>query len=216
MAKSFSLKAEAREHTGSKSAAKVRHDGRIPAIVYGHQEEAKAISLDAHDFIEGLHHGHRVLDVQVGRKKETVMVKEVQYDHLGKNIVHADLMRVDVTERVKVSVPLELKGIAKGTHEGGVISAQMAHIEVECVVTEIPESIPVNIKDVGVGDAIHAGEVALPEGMTLVTAPETVILTCSLVAAAKTTEEIEAEAPAAPEVIGKAKEEEEEAAPAAE
>ena len=208
MAKAFSLKAQAREHTGSKAAVQVRKEGRIPAIVYGHQQEPKAISLDTHDFVEGLHHGHRVLDVQVGRKKETVMVKDVQYDHLGKQVVHADLMRVDVTERVRVAVPIELKGVAKGTHEGGIINEQMDHIEVECVVTEIPESIPVNIKEVEVGDAIHAGDIALPEGLKLITEPETVILTCGLVAAAKTTEEIEAEAPAAPEVIGEKKEEE--------
>jgi len=209
MAKAFSLKAEAREHTGSRPAAKVRKEGRIPAIVYGHQQEPKAITLDAHDFVEGLHHGHRVLDVQLGRKKEKVMVKDLQYDHLGKQVVHADLMRVDVTERVRVSVPIELKGVAKGTHEGGIINEQMDHIEVECVVTEIPESIPVNIKEVEVGDAIHAGDIMLPEGIKLVTEPGTVILTCGLVAAAKTTEELEAEAPTAPEVIGEEKEEEE-------
>jgi large subunit ribosomal protein L25 len=207
MAKAFSLKAETREHTGSKSAARVRKEGRIPAIVYGHQEEATAVSLDAHDFVEGLHHGHRVLDVQLGRKKEKVMVKDVQYDHLGKQVLHADLMRVDVTERVRVTVPIELKGVAKGTHEGGIINEQMDRVEVECVVTEIPESIAVNIKEVEVGDAIHARDIALPEGVTLVTEPETVILTCSLVAAAKTTEELEAEAPIAPEVIGEVKEE---------
>jgi len=209
MAKAFSLKAQTREHTGSKAAAKVRREGRIPAIVYGHRQEAKAISLDAHDFVEGLHHGHRVIDVQVGRKKEKVMVKDLQYDHLGKLVVHADLMRVDVTERVRVAVPLELKGVAKGTHEGGIINEQMDHIEVECIVTEIPEGIAVNIKEVEVGDAIHAGDISLPEGMKLITEPETVILTCGLVAAAKTTEEMEEEAPIAPEVIGEEKEEEE-------
>ena len=202
MAKAFSLKAQARENTGSKAAAKVRNEGWIPAIVYGHQQEAKAISLDAHDFVEGLHHGHRVIDVQIGRKKEKVMVKDLQYDHLGKQVVHADLMRVDVSERVRVTVPLELKGVAKGTHEGGIINEQTDHIEVECVVTEIPETIAVNVKEVEVGDAVHAGDIAIPEGVKLITEPETVILTCGLVAAAKTTEEMEEEAPTAPEVIG--------------
>jgi large subunit ribosomal protein L25 len=152
------------------------------------------------------------MDVHVGENKETMMVKEVQYDYLGKNVIHADLIRVDVTERVKVSVPIELKGTAKGAAEGGVINEQANSIEIECVVTEIPDVLTVNIKDVGIGDAIHAGEVQLPEGVRLVSDPAIVILTCSIVAAAKSTEEILAEAPTAPEVIGEVKEEAEESA----
>ncbi|MHC4560006.1 MAG: 50S ribosomal protein L25 [Planctomycetota bacterium] len=121
MEKTLLLKAEVREHTGSKAVQRVREQGRIPAIVYGHKQEPVAISLDAHNFVEGLHHGHRLMDVQVGRKKEKMIVKELQYDYLGKNIIHADLMRVDITESVKVTVPIELKGTARGTHEGGII-----------------------------------------------------------------------------------------------
>jgi large subunit ribosomal protein L25 len=212
MEKILLLKAEIREKTGSGQAAKVRKGGRIPAVVYGHKEEPVAISLDAHNLVEGLHHGHRVMDVQIGKKKEKMIIKELQYDHLGRDIIHVDLMRVDVTETIRVSVPIELKGTAKGTHEGGVIEAHTDHLEVECKVTDIPEIIAVNVKEVGLGDTLHASDIELPSGVKLVSAPSTLLVTCSLVAAAKTTEEIEAEMPTAPEVIGEVKEEAEEEA----
>jgi large subunit ribosomal protein L25 len=207
MEKSLLLKAEIREKTGSGQATKVRKDGRIPAVVYGHKEEPVAISLDAHNLVEGLHHGHRVMDVQIGKKKEKMIIKELQYDHLGRDIIHMDLMRVDVTEMIRVSVPIELKGTAKGTHEGGVVEVHTDHLEVECKVTNIPETIIVNVKEIGLGDTIHASDIELPSDVKLVSAPSTLLVTCSLVAAAKTTEEIEAEMPTAPEVIGEVKEE---------
>jgi large subunit ribosomal protein L25 len=212
MEKSLLLKAEIREHTGSKWAAKVRKQGRIPAIVYGHKQEPVAISLDAHNFVEGLHHGHRVIDLQIGKKKETMMVKDLQYDYLGRDIIHVDLVRVDASEMVKVAVPLELKGTAKGTHEGGIIEGHTSHLEVECKVTDIPETIVVLVKEVGVGDTVHASDIELPDGIKLVSDPGTLLVTCHLVAAAKTTEALEEEMPIAPEVIGETKEPEEEEA----
>jgi large subunit ribosomal protein L25 len=206
MKKTLLLKAEIREQTGSKTVRKVREQGRIPAIMYGHNQESVAVSLDAHNFVEGLHHGHRLMDIQIGQKKETAIVKELQYDHLGRNIIHVDLMRVDVGETVKVAVPIELKGAAVGTHEGGIIEEHADHLEIECKVVDIPESIVVSIKDVHVGDALHAGDIELPEGMVLSSSPDTLLVTCHTVAAAKTTEQLEEEIPIAPEVIGEVKE----------
>jgi large subunit ribosomal protein L25 len=212
MAKTLLLKAEIRERTGSKAVQKIRKEGRIPAIVYGHKQTPVAISLDAHNFLEGLHHGHRLMDVQIDKKKEKIIVKDLQYDYLGKNIIHADLMRVDIKEMIKVAVPIELKGTvtAKGTHEGGIIEEHADHLEIECKATDIPETIVVFVKDIGVGDALHASDVTLPEGVKLVSSPETLLVTCHLVAAAKTTEEVEEEMPMAPEVITEAKKPEDE------
>lgn len=210
MAKTLLLKAELREQAGSKHSVKVRNQGRIPAIVYGHKEEPLAISLDAHNFVEGLHHGHRLMDVQIGKKKEKIIIKDLQYDYLGKNVIHADLMRVSVTEKVKVTVPLEFKGTAKGTHEGGIVEGHADHLDVECKATDIPEIITVSVKEMGVGDVIHAGDIELTEGIKLVSSPEMLLATCHLVTAAKTTEEVEEEMPIAPEVIGEAEESEQE------
>ncbi len=208
MEKELILKAEIREQTGSKYAAEVRKSGRIPAIIYGHKQEPVAISLDAHSFIEGLHHGRRLMDVQIGKSKQKTLVKDLQYDHLGKDVIHVDMMRVDVTENIKVTVSIELKGTAKGAHEGGIVEEHTDHLEIECRATDIPESVVISVKELDVGDALHASDIVLPEGVKLVSPPDTLIVACRLVAEAKTTEEIEEQAPAAPEVIGEAKEEE--------
>jgi len=211
MEETLVLKAEIRERVGTRYAAKERKDGRIPAVVYGHKQETVAVSLDEHSLVEGIHHGHRVFNVQIGNKNETMIIKEMQYDHLGRDIIHVDLMRVDVTETVRVAVPIELKGTAKGVHEGGVVEGHTDHLEIECKVTDIPETIVVWVKEIDVGDTLHAGDIELPSGVKLVSAPSTLLVTCSLVAAAKSTEELEEEIPAAPEVIGEAKEKVEEA-----
>jgi len=209
MGETLVLKAESREHSGTKSAVKIRREGRIPAIIYGHKQEPAAISLGAHELVEGLRRGHRIMDVQIGKKKETVLVKDLQYDYLGRNIIHADLIRVDTTEAVKVTVPIEIKGTAKGTHEGGIIEGHADCLEIECRVADIPEVIVVSVKEMGVGDNLHAGDVELPSGVKLVSDPSILLLTCSLVAAAKSTEELEEQAPSAPEVIGEVKEDQE-------
>jgi len=202
MEQAFSLKAEIRDQTGSKEAARLRQQRRIPAIVYGHKEAPVAVSFDAHDFVEGIHHGHRLFDIQLGKSKQKTIVKDIQYDHLGKEIIHADLVRVDITEMVKIRVPLELKGTAKGSREGGIIEEHTDHLELECKVTQVPDVIVVNVKDVGIGDSIHAGDLALPEAVKLISEPSTLLVTCHLVAAAKSTEELAEQMPAAPEVIG--------------
>jgi len=210
MEKTQKLKAEVRQHRGSKDSARLRKQGRIPAVVYGHKEEPVAISLDARAFLEELHRGRRLMDVQLGDGAEKMLVKDVQYDHLGKEIIHVDFMRVDVTEMVRVAVPVELKGTAKGTHEGGMVEVHSSQVEVECRVTEIPDRIVVSIKEMALGDALHAKDVQLPEGVKLISPPEMLLATCHVVAETKTTEELEAEIPVAPEVITAAKEEPEE------
>ncbi len=216
MEKGLVLKGEIRPNRGSKDAARLRKQGQIPAIVYGHKKEPVAISLDGRSFIEELHRGHRLVNIQLDKEQVTTLVKDVQYDYLGSDIIHVDLMRVDVTEMVRVTIPIELKGTAKGTHEGGMVEVHTAKVEVECRVTEIPERIQVSIKEMVLGDAIHAKDLQLPEGVKLISAPELLIATCHEVAEVKTTEEIEAATPAAPEVITEVERKEREAAAVAE
>lgn len=195
------IKAEVRTELGSKHTAALRKCGKLPAIVYGHKEEPVALSFDLHDFVESLHHGHRLFDINMSGKKETLLVKALQYDHVGRYVIHADMMRVNLQEFVKVIVPIEIKGTSKGSHEGGIIDEVLDHLEIECKVTDIPESILVVVKELGVGDSVHAGDVELGEGIKLLTDPNALLLTCHLVAAAKSTEELEEEMPAGPEVI---------------
>lgn len=195
------LEGQLRTKVGSTGSTQLRKKGQTPAIMYGHKKESVAFSINGHEFTKGLHHGHRLYDVVLDGKAETLLVKDLQYDHLGKDIIHADFMRVNLAEKVSVAVDLEFKGNAAGSLEGGMIDNHASQIEIECLVSQIPETILVSIKEVQVGTALHAGQIELPEGMTLVSDPETLILTCHLVAAAKSTEELEGDMPTAPEVI---------------
>ena len=209
MQNSLVLKCQIREKTGTRAAQKMRKAGMLPATMYGHKQEPMAVGVNEHDFVEIIHHGHRVIDIELDGKKQTVMVKDLQYDAIGRYIVHADFVRVDVTESVKVSVPISLKGVAKGAADGGIVAEQTDQIEVECRVTDIPDAIEVSVKDLGIDEAIHAGQITLPEGVVLVSDPDLVIATCHMVAAAVSAEgEMEEGGPAEPEVIGGKKEEE--------
>lgn len=212
MTETMVLQAELREQLGKKRAARLRAQGKLPAVVYGHGKGTVSITLNEHDFVEGLHHGHRIFEVTLPEGKETLLVKDLQYDYLGKKVIHADLMRVDLTERVVVEVPIELRGTAKGTHEGGILDQGLDSLEVECVVSAIPEVIGVVIKELDLGDAIHAGDVALPEGVVLKTDPEAMICICHLPKVKAAAEEGEEEAPEGPEVITERAEEEDQEA----
>jgi large subunit ribosomal protein L25 len=191
MEKRLLLEAEVREKTGTKATALLRQSGRLPATVYGHKQAAESIALNAHQFERAVHHGHRVFDIEFAGKAGTLMIKDVQYDYLGRDIIHVDLMRVDISETVKVTVAIELKGIAKGINEGGMIEEHADALEVECVVTNIPESLVVSIKGLGVGEALHASDVELPDGVTLISSPETLLVACPMKAAAVSEEDEE-------------------------
>lgn len=206
MTDNVELKAEIREKVGSISAAKLRSEGKCPAVVYGHGQESVSIAIDAHNFVESLHHGHRLFSVEIGGKKENLLVKDLQYDHLGRDIIHADLVRVNLAEKVNVTVDVEFKGVAAGTHEGGILDVHQDKIDIECKVSEIPESLECSIKELNVGESMHAKDVELPAGFVLLTDPEAVLVTCHIVAAAKSAEEMEEESPEGPEVITEKKE----------
>ena len=90
MNETLTLEAKTRERTGSKASAQLRKEGRIPAIVYGHKQEPVAISVNAHDFVVGLHHGHRLMDIKIDGKAQKLLVKDLQYDHLSRDIVHIE------------------------------------------------------------------------------------------------------------------------------
>ena len=201
MAETVSLKAEVRERPGSRYAERLRNGGKLPAVVYGHKQSPVSISLDVREFLDHLHHGHRVFDVELPEGRQSLLVKSLQYDYLGTTVIHADLLRVDLSERVRVKVSLEFRGTSAGSHKGGMLDELVSQIEIECPVTDIPERIPVSIKELDIGDGLRAGQVEIPAGCTLVTSPDTLLVMCHEAVVAKTTEELEVEAPVQPEVL---------------
>lgn len=212
MSDTVTLKASVRETSGTKATAKLRQQGLLPAVVYGHKQDPVSVSVESRTFVSNLINGNRIMDLDIDGKTDTIMVKDVQYDYLGKDIIHADLMRVNLSEKVKVQVQIELRGTAPGTHEGGMIEELMNTLEVECTVRDIPEVLVVNIKELHLNQTIHAGEIELPAGIVLVTDPEAAVVACHEMAAAASEAEgeeaVEGEASAEPEVITEKKDEE--------
>ena len=214
MSETVKLQASIREESGTRNSVALRQQGKLPAVVYGHKKEAVSIALDTREFLDSLHHGNRIFDVDLGGAKDTLLVKELQYDYLGDTVIHADLVRVNLSERVKVQVMIKLVGTAVGTHMGGIVEEIMNSIEVECAVSNIPEFLPVDIKGLELEKTLRAGEIALPEGFTLVTDPNAGVVGCheSKAALAEEEEAVEGEegveGAAEPEVITEKKEDE--------
>lgn len=212
--KILELKAEKRTTKGSKAVKKLRESGQIPAILYGHKPDNVMLCLNEHDFTRILHSGTRMINLTVDNKKESALIKDVQYDNLLDRVLHVDFSRIDLTERVKLRVPLEVHGEPVGVKEGGVLTHVMKDVEIECLPTTIPEKIKVNISELGMSKAIHVKELPILEGIQYISEPELVVASVHQIVEAKIVSE--EELLAEPEVITKKpKEGEEESAEAA-
>lgn len=204
------LKAQPREAKGTKAARRLRNQGKLPAIIYGHGQKPVSVAIDAHDFDQHLHHGEHVLSVDVGGKTESFLIKAVQYDHLDTTPIHVDLARVDLNERVVVKVAIELRGTPKGLSEGGLMDQVMPDVEIECLVTEIPEVIRPNVSHLGVDESLTVKDLELPPSAKPIADLNAPVATIRPLATAEATEEEaeDQEGAAEPEVIGRGKEEE--------
>jgi large subunit ribosomal protein L25 len=210
MAESMEFTTQPRTTRGSQKARQMRRKGLVPAVVYGHKEETVSISLPADDLEKAIRHGVRVLDLKTDGKVQKALIREVQWDHLGKELLHIDFARVAADERVVVTVPIEVRGIAPGVSAGGVLDQPMHSLSVECLAIRLPDSIRVNINELQLGAAIHVRDLVLPEGVKAMTDPDAIVVHVTQ-PAAEPAAPVAAEAPGAaePEVIGRPKAEEE-------
>ncbi len=165
----ITLNGEPRTAVGTRVSRALRATGRLPVIIYGHGETPETLSLDLHDVVVALAHGARTLQVKLGRKTKQYFIKDVQYDYLDDTPIHLDLARVDLDERVKVRIGIELRGVPKGISEGGVLDQHLADLEVECLVTEIPETLRPVVTNLGLGDSLLAKDIELPSGVVVLT-----------------------------------------------
>src|SRR5262249_8083809 len=133
MAESMEFVAQPRKARGSQKARQMRRKGLVPAVVYGHKEETVSISLPADELEKAIRPGVRVVDLKTDGKVQKALIKEVQGDHLGKELLHIDFARVAADERVVVTVPVELRGIAPGVSAGGVLDQPIHTLAVECL-----------------------------------------------------------------------------------
>jgi large subunit ribosomal protein L25 len=210
MADAEVLTVEKRDGRGSRLAAKLRKSGRIPAVVYGHKEETVSVALSGDEVNAVLRQKVQIVDLKMDGGVQKAQIRDVQWDHLGKEVLHVDLKRVSVDERIEISVPLELRGIAPGVTAGGVLDQPIHSLRVECLAIAVPESIRVNILELQLGAAIHVRDLQLPPGVKALDDPDAIVVHVTTPQA-----EPEAAAPAAaaesaePEIIGRNAAEEE-------
>jgi large subunit ribosomal protein L25 len=176
MAESVELVAEKRPGRGTRAAERLRQQGRIPAVVYGHKEETVSVSVSADDLLAVIRHRTTVVDLRTDGAVQKAQISEVQWDHLGKEVLHVDFKRVSADERIEVRVPVELRGIAPGVTSGGILDQPLHALTVECLAVSVPESIRVNISELQLGGAIHVRDLHLPPGVKVLDDPDAVVV----------------------------------------
>ncbi len=204
----FTLKAEARNETGSRAMRRLREKGRLPAVIYGHNQANRLISFDRQEIRQFIRAGHRLLAVDIDGSEESGIIKDVQYASNGTEMIHLDIARVDIYEKITTSVPIETFGVPKGLSAGGSLDLPKREAMIEGPASSIPEKIEVNIEAMELGQVLRLKDLKPISGCRFVDDPEQVI-------AAIHAKRIEEEVPVAaaaeagmPEVIGEKKEEE--------
>ena len=203
---SAQLTAKVRQELGSRRNKRLRDAGFVPGVIYGHKESVVPVTLPKKELVGHLNHGAHLFNLALDGKSENVLVKDVQYDHLGIEVLHVDFARVDLNERVTVTVPLVLKGEPKGEAEGGVLQQIVNELEIECLVTEIPDNVTHNVSEMGIDDVVHIKDLKLPAGAKALQDPELIVAMVKVIAEEETAPAADAGA-AEPEVIGRKPEE---------
>ncbi len=197
---SDSLEVMPRSGTGTRESRRLRRQGLVPAILYGHGEKCVDLAAKREALEAVIRHGSRVVDL-TGAVKESALIRELQWDTFGVQPIHVDLVRVSKTERVKVKVPVDLRGDAPGHRSGGTVNLVLHEVEIECTPDQIPEKIHALIGSLEVGGVVKVHDLELPPGAVAVTEGEEPVVTCTV--AGGKVEEAATAAPAEPEVIGR-------------
>ena len=221
------LEASVRLETGKGSGRALRREGRIPAVVYGEGQTPTAIMAREQDLRQILRTaaGENALITLKLRQPDglvqsdrTVLIKEIQHHPVTSRILHVDFHQISLTRRIQVAVPVQLAGEAIGVkQDGGRLDHLLWELKVECLPTEIPQRIEVDVSRLKIGDSILIHDIAVPQGIKVLHNPQVAVVACLPPVVEKAPEVAVAEAAAAePEVIKQKKPEAEEAKPAEE
>ena len=221
------VQAEPRDDSsrGKNEARRLRASGRVPAVVYGAKKTSVAVSVDPKQITRILHSasGHNtIFDLEVGSEKAKVMIVDWQYEPLKGKLLHIDLKRIAMDQKIQVSVPIHLSGEAAGVkQQGGILDQVLREVEIECLPSDIPSSLDADISELVFGQVLRVADLPHTGSIKFITDENQAVahITSVKEEVAPTPEAVADEAgaaPAEPEVIKKGKQETEEAAPAAE
>jgi large subunit ribosomal protein L25 len=207
MAADIQLKAAPRAERGKGAARKLRAAGRVPAVIYGHGEETRALTVDAHELsrlLARVHVENTILDIDIeGQGEVRALVREIQTHAYRDDVVHIDFYLVHAGEMLTVSVPLRFIGSAPGVKNGGMLQHTLDEFEVRCLPAAIPEFLEVDISGLEIGDSVHVSQIAVPENVEVLEDPDRTV--CSLlpptVSAVAEDEEAEEATPGQPELV---------------
>lgn len=197
MSDAITIEATERSVTGKGASRRLRKEGLVPAIIYGGEAEPKQINLDHNKFFHALENEAiytQVIELKVGKKKEKVVLRDLQRHPFRQLIMHADFFRVDAKKVLHVTVPFHFinadncVGVKMG---GGLLNHIMSEVEVMCLPKDIPEFIEVDVTDIELGSAIHLSELTLPKGVTIVALTHGEDHDSGVAAVTKTREEVE-------------------------
>lgn len=173
MAISFELNAEPRTDTGKGASRRLRRTGKVPAILYGGGKDPQSLALSHNQLLRNLEHEafySHILSVNIGGSTIPAILRDLQRHPSRPVVLHADLQRVNMSEKLKAHVPLHFKGeeVSPGVKAGGLVSHEVIDVLVECLPTDLPEFIEVDISGMDIGDSIHLSGLVVPAGVTLV------------------------------------------------
>jgi large subunit ribosomal protein L25 len=214
----LTLEVEARQGLGKSAARKLRRAGRVPGVLYGRGIDPVPIAVDVRSLeavLQKAAEANVLLDVVIrddGQvRTELAMLQDVQREVLSRRVLHVDLHRVSLTEKVYAHLPVRLRGEARGVREGGILELLRHEVEVSGLPTELPDHLEVDVSHLAVGQSLHVRDLKVPPGVTVLTPPdETLVTVLAPAVAAEEAAPVAEEAPAQPEVVGKGKAAEEE------
>jgi len=212
VAEELTLESQIRTDICSRAVRDLRKASRVPGVLYGHGKETVHLSFDNQAITDVFRIRGGLIKLSLGENnaEETVVVKDFQVDVLKDHVLHVDLIRVSLDEKITVSVPVKIKGDALGVKAGGQIERHMMELELICTVTSVPEVIEVRVDGLEIGDMIYTQDIELPENTEF---SKDVNLPVVSVAAPVEEEETSADegvTSAEPELIGRSDKEEQE------
>ncbi|MHB9154108.1 MAG: 50S ribosomal protein L25 [Endomicrobiales bacterium] len=219
--KEVNLEVETREISTKHRLKELRASGKVPAVFYGHTEKAVSLAVGAKNLDEAIRAGgsNVLISLKVGNDTKTAIVKEIQRDVISQSPIHVDFQAVSLKEKIEVSVPLHIVGIAPGVKlSGGVLEHILREMRVRCLPTDIPHAVNVDVSSLEINHSLAVRDLPVLEGVEYLADPSSIIVnivapTVLEEAPAPGTEAAAAGTAAAePEVISKGKKEEEEGA----
>ena len=210
MAIQLKINAQPRTESGRNAVKKIKQAGFVPAVIYGAKDPARNLQINEREVSRLLGHATSesvLVEVSIqGGDTKTALIQEVQHHPVTGNILHVDLHAISMDELLTVEVSVETTGEAEGVKTGGgVLEVILRTLEIECLPTDLPEAIIVDVSALNIGDSIHVGALVLPKGVTVLNDAALTVVSVAAPTVVEETAPSTADAAAQPEVINEKK-----------